>query len=112
MRTSEAFSRVADTIAVHGHWQKGQPRGGEHCILTGLTEVMDGESIVGPMRAFAAYVGWGLDVASAHATVIAWNDAPSRTQAEVVATLREVAAIEAEAERIIAGAESVQVVIA
>jgi hypothetical protein len=100
MKTSEVLYGAADHIAVFGH-HKGS--GAEDsglpltqsavCTLGALTVVEinnEGAPYIAARDALRTHLG---------GNIVAWNDAPERTAAEVIATLRAAAVIEAAKEQ-------------
>lgn len=109
MRTYEILYRAADHIDSRGWWQDLPS-----CTSVGTCAAnairwaagADTQAVFAARFVLAKYLG--LDNATMLRTldaVIAWNDTPGRTRAEVVAALRA-AAVQSEADAIIAGANS------
>lgn len=102
LSVSETLNRAADRIGMTGH-TKGQPFAGPDvhtfagpdvhtapaCVIAALHVAADdggGIRYISAREALRAYLG---------AFPVEWNDAPERTAAEVIATLRAAALIEA-----------------
>jgi hypothetical protein len=94
MLNSEALNRAADRIESHG-WYSRAGGGLGDCASNSIQRVAG----VGhpAQRALVAYLG-GIHLSS----IWDWNDAPERTQAEVVEVLRACALVEAARENTVA----------
>lgn len=93
MNVSDILEKAADLIEPEGKWGQGFIVGcvGDHCADTAIyriAELLDREERQAARIFFANFIG-GRDQ---YAT-FRWNDAPERTQEEVVAKLREAAAL-------------------
>jgi hypothetical protein len=93
---SEVLSRAADLLAKDGAWSGGgsyHSGGGCHCTALAIDHVAgdignpDGERA---RKFFANFLGLAGGFVETTA-IYRWNDDPERTQAEVVAKLREAA---------------------
>jgi hypothetical protein len=86
---SEALAKAADLIEPEGAWRQGPSlRDGAQCAVNALAAATRQGQSWGAMIDFA-YQAIGLDAGSM--ALSEWNDAPGRTQAEVVAALRQAA---------------------
>lgn len=93
MNTADILEKAADLIEPPGKWGQGCLGGkrGEHCADTAIFKIA--RQLRSERRAevrifFAKFVGGHNSF-----DTYRWNDAPERTQAEVVAKLREAAAL-------------------
>jgi hypothetical protein len=89
MDIADALERAADLIEPEGAWGQGfyRRRDGRLCAADAIW-LIEGRRWDDAFRFFTEFVG----------PVGTWNDAPERTQAEVVAKLRE-AAVKARGEQ-------------
>lgn len=86
---SETLYRAADLVIERGLYQQDCGHGGL-CVLTANRESADGNdrAEIASLLAFERYMGL------AHAAaVIAWNDTPGRTAADVATALRGAAVV-------------------
>jgi hypothetical protein len=83
LSVADVLDRAADRLEPEGAW-------GDHCASTAIDSVSQGDWRLGSQanNFFARYIGSGSD----RFGVWSWNDAPERTQSEVVSALREAAA--------------------
>lgn len=89
LSVAEVLDRAADLIEPEGIW------GCKHCAATAIWKAMGqsiGSEITKPVQRFFASFA-ELDPSRIPYSIYTWNDAPHRTQAEVVAKLREAAAL-------------------
>lgn len=91
MKPSEILTRAADLIEPPGAWGKGQgtrnPEGC-HCVLSAITAA-DTSGFMS--KAWSDAIDFLEQVIGPGACAYKWNDAPERTQAEVVAATRAAA---------------------
>jgi hypothetical protein len=98
MRASEILSKAADLIEPEGKWCQGSYSNGFGglCALGAIGEV---EGCIVAGRDFDKSVRFLLDVIDHEKRSVAiWNDAPERTQAEVVSAIRKAAHLAKEQE--------------
>jgi len=101
---ADILDKAADLIEPEGAWTQGFELSGKdgcHCAATAIEAVvhevsepeldagLDAYDAFEPMEFFAQIVGFRQSI---WGTIWYWNDAPERTQAEVVAKLREASA--------------------
>lgn len=97
MKPSAVLFKAADIIEPAGAWGKGRghcpPAGYNcHCIVTAI-DAVTGISDLALLSAALAFVREAIGKPD----VIAWNDAPQRTQGEAVSALRRAGTIALEA---------------
>lgn len=93
LSVADVLDRAADLIEPEGAWNNGSGPLGCHCAWTAIVEAAgkhagDADEQVPGVLFFAKTIG-GIRSGS----IWNWNDAPGRTQAEVVAKLREAASL-------------------
>lgn len=94
MKVSDILERAADRLSKPGAWcqvlRSGESNPGGQCAANMICEITSDDV---PLRRDAAAVfSRHIGGAGHMADIWTWNDAPGRTQAEVVAKLREAAA--------------------
>lgn len=93
LTVAEVLERAADLIEPEGRWRQknGGVRGACWCASTAIDAAHPDGFAPDAQRFLANLVSPGAGLAIVR--VWYWNDAPERTQAEVVAKLREAAAL-------------------
>ncbi len=91
MNTSEVLDRAADLIEERGWHQGGAGWGGDGslCVINACSQVDR------RMGAWLDATDRVMDYLGINGGLAGWNDAPGRTQAEVVGVLRAAAVVEA-----------------
>lgn len=79
--TQDILSKAADLISKPGAWGQGRGRRNRLCAVDAIVDAGGGMATV-----VAVYGYLGID------SLTQWNDAPGRTQSEVVAVLRQASA--------------------
>mgnify|MGYP001586841134 CR=1 FL=1 len=99
MKTSSILSACADKLEKPGAWIQGKEANLAQCSVTAIDGLTgDFDLTKEACRAICASLGVPVNVSEV-LDVIRWNDAPERTQAEVVAAFRKAAQAEREAGR-------------
>jgi hypothetical protein len=81
---ARVFDRAADLLEPEGAWiQKGYCRDGGRCIVSALSQ-----AAMSNCQPYLSFMGWPHFRLATY-----WNDAPERTQPEVVAALRRAATL-------------------
>lgn len=91
--TSAALDRAADLLQREG-WHGRHVSESPYCAGNAIFTVCGERDYLDAQRALWTYLG-----GESLGAIWAWNDAPDRTQAEVIETLRAAAVIEAARER-------------
>lgn len=94
LSVADILSRAADLIEPEGAWRGGGNFGGGrecYCVALAIDEVAGGIGCREGVQA-RLYFANLMSFKNQHSAIHSWNDASERTQAEVVAKLREAAA--------------------
>lgn len=95
---ADLLEQAADKLSEPGAWGRGTDPGGllngRQCAYTAICGAsFAAKTRPAPRKRAFSILGAHLNIEAGVANLWKWNDAPERTQAEVVATLREAAAI-------------------
>lgn len=97
MNASEVIDNAADRIEEHGWWD-GNPYdisgGPRYCVATSMPYTNDGETHLAVVEAIFKVTGISVesrDDLGPMSAIIDWNDAPGRTQREVLDMMRAAA---------------------